>query len=199
MYLNIRGVSWWFPENRNIKKTDRVATFSIFSFCQYGRQRSSRTSGSALITAGAPRQSSPPCYFSYPHLSSYRRPPEREWRRPALSSSPAASQTVRTLSQTVKGSRPSSLRPPHTSWIAPSSSPRKTIFSPTWPTSLRASPVSWERRKPFWPTRLGPERVSWHSLAGHSPIRQPYWRWKPLCWDFSDQPPPLPFLILGFW
>jgi hypothetical protein len=116
MYLNIRGVSWWFPENRNIKKTDRVATFSIFSFCQYGRQRSSRTSGSALITAGAPWQSSPPCYFSCPHLSSYRRPPERDWRRPALSSPPPASQTVRTLSQTVKGSRPSSLQPPHTSW-----------------------------------------------------------------------------------
>jgi hypothetical protein len=60
------------------KQTDRVGTFCIFSFCQYGLQRSSRTSGSALITAGAPRQSSPPCYFSYPHLSSYRRPPERE-------------------------------------------------------------------------------------------------------------------------
>jgi hypothetical protein len=52
----VRGVSRWFPENRIIKKTDRVSTFSIFSFCQYGLQRSSRTSGRALITGGAPRQ-----------------------------------------------------------------------------------------------------------------------------------------------
>ncbi len=166
------------------KKTDRVATFSIFSFCQYGLQRSSRTSGSALITAGAPRRSSPPCYFSYPHLSSYRRPPEWEWRRPARSLPPAASQRVRTLSQTVKESRQPSLRLPHTSWIAPYSSPRKTVFSPTWPTSLRASPFSWERRKPFWPTRHGPERVSWHSLASHSPIRRQYRRWN-LCVEIS--------------
>jgi hypothetical protein len=64
--------------------------------------------------------SSPPCYFSYPHLRSYRRPPEREWGRPAHSSPPATSQTVRTLSQTVKESRPPSLWPPHMSWIAPS-------------------------------------------------------------------------------
>ncbi len=182
-----------------IKKTDIVATFCIFSFCQHGSQRSSRTSGSALITAGGPWRSSPPCYFLYPHLSSYRRTPEREWRQPALSSPLAASQTVRTLSQTVKGSRPLSLWPPHTSWIAPFSSPRKTVFSPTWPTSLRASPFSRERRKPFWPTRQGPEQVSWHSLAGHSPIRRPYRRWKPLCWDFSDRPPLPPFLILRLW
>ncbi len=48
------------------KKTDWVATFFIFSFCQYGLQRSSLTSGSALITAGAPRWSSPLCHFSSP-------------------------------------------------------------------------------------------------------------------------------------
>jgi hypothetical protein len=48
------------------KKTGIVATFSMFSFCQYGRQQPSRSSGSALITAGAPRRSSPPSYFSYP-------------------------------------------------------------------------------------------------------------------------------------
>ncbi len=159
------------------KKTVIVATFCVFSFCQYGRQRSSRTSGSALITAGAPRRSSLPRYFSYPHLSSYRRPPEREWGQPACSSPPATSQRVRTLSETVKGS----LRPPHKSWLAPSSSWRLTVFSPTWPTSLRASPFSWERHKPFWLTCQGPERVSWHSLAGHSPIQRPYRWWKPLC------------------
>ncbi len=170
----IRGVNTWFLENHNITKTVIVATFCIFSFCQYGRQRSSRTSDSALITARAPQRSSPPCYFSYPHLSSYRRPPEREWGRLALSLSQATSQTVRTMSQTVKESRLPSLRPPHTSWKAPSSSVRKTACSPTWPTSLRASPFSWELRILFWPTRHGPERVSWHSLAGHSPLRQPY-------------------------
>ncbi len=83
--IHIRGVSRWFPENLNKKKPVILATFCIFSFCQYGRQRSSLASGSALITAGAPRRSSPPCYFSYPHLSSYRRPPERELRpRPPL-------------------------------------------------------------------------------------------------------------------
>ncbi len=91
--------------NRNNKKTVILATFCIFSFCQYGRQRSSRTSGSALITAGAPRQSSPPCYFSYPHLSSYRRLPEREWRRPARTSPPSASQRVRMLSQRLSRNR----------------------------------------------------------------------------------------------
>ncbi len=148
----------------------------MLSFCQYGRQRSSRTLDSVLITAGAPRQSSLPWYFSYPHLSSYRRPPEREWGRPALSLPPAASQTVRTMSQTVKESRPPLLWPPHTSWKAPSSSLRKTACSPTWPTSLRASPFSWERRKPFWATHHGPERVSWHSLVSHSPLRRPYRR-----------------------
>ncbi len=171
----IRSVSRWFPENRNNKKTVILAPFCIFSFCQYGRQRSLCTSGSALITAGAPRRSSPPCYFSYPHLSSYRRPPEREWRRPARTSPTAASQRVSTLSQPVKELWPPSLRPPHTSWIAPSSSQGKTVFSPT---SLRASPFSWEGRKPFWPTRQGPEWFSWHSLAGHSPIQRPYRRWK---------------------
>ncbi len=103
------------------KNTVIVATFFVFGFCQYGHQRSSRISGSALITVEAPRWSSPPYYFSYPHLSSYRRPPEREWGRPARSSPLAASQTVRTLSQTVKES-------PHTFRIARSSSPRKTIF-----------------------------------------------------------------------
>ncbi len=73
---------------------------------------------------------------------------------------------------------------------------KENRFSPTWPTSLRASPFSWERRKLFWPTRHGPEKVSWHSLASHSPIWRPYRRCKLLCWDFSD-PPPLPlFLIL---
>ncbi len=72
-----------------------------------------------------------------------------------------------------------------------------SFFSPIWPTSLRASPFSWERRKPFWPTRQGLERVSWHSLTGHSQIRQPYRRWKPWCWDFSDRLPP--FLILRLW
>ncbi len=60
-----------------IKKTVIVSTFCIFSFCQYGRQRSSRTSSGSALTAGAPRRSSPPCYFSYAHLSSYWRPPER--------------------------------------------------------------------------------------------------------------------------
>ncbi len=113
--------------NRNIKKTVIVTTFGIFSFCQYGRQRSSRTSGSALVTTGPPRRSSPLCYFSYPPPSPSRRPLEREWRQPALSSPPAASQTVRTLSKIVKESRLSLLRPPQTSWIAPSSIPRKTI------------------------------------------------------------------------
>ncbi len=169
---DVRGVNTWFPENPNNKKTVLVATFCMFSFCQYDSQRSSRTSDSALITAGAPRRSSLPCYFSYLHPISSRRPAEREWGRPALSSPPAASQTVRTMSQTVKESRPPSLRPPHTSWKAPSSSLRKTACSPTWPTSLRASPFSWERRKPFWPTFHGPERVSWHSLACHSPLRR---------------------------
>jgi hypothetical protein len=172
-------------------------TFCIFCFCQYGRQRSSRTSGSTLITAGALRRSSPPRYFSYPPPSPSRRPPEREWRRPALSLPPAASQTVRTLSETIKESQPPSLRPPDTSWIVPSSSPLKTICYHIWLTSLRASPFSWERRKPFWPTRHRPERVSWHSLAGHSPLRRRYRRWKLLWWDFSDPPPPPPFLLLS--
>ncbi len=152
-------------------------------------------SGSALITAGAPRRSAPPCYFSYPYISSSRRPPERERGRPACFLPPAASQTVRTMSQTVQESWPPSLRPPHTSWNDPSSSPRKIACSPTWPTSLKASPFSWERRRPFWPTRHGPERVSWHSLASHSPLQRSYRRWKLLWWDFSD--PPLPqFLLL---
>ncbi len=157
-------------------------TFCIFSFCQYGRQRSSHTSGSALVTARAPQWSSPPGYFSYPHPISSRRPPEGEWGQPALSSSSAASQTVRTMSQAVKESLPPSLQPPHTSWKTPLSSPRKTACSPTWPTSLRASLFSWERRKRFWPTHHGPEQVSWHSLGGHSPLRRPYRRWKPLWW-----------------
>ncbi len=170
----VRGVNTWFPENHNIQKTVIVATFCIFSFCQYGRQRPLRTLESALITAEAPRRSSPPWYFSYPHLSSYRRPPEREWGRPALSLPPAASQRVRTMSQTVKESWQPLLRLPHTSWKAPSSSLRKTACSPTWPTSLRASPFSWEQRKPFWPTHHGPERVSWHSLVFHSPLWRPY-------------------------
>ncbi len=71
-----------------IKQTVGVATFCVFSFCQYGSQRSSCISGSALITAGAPRRSWPPCYFSYPHPSSSRRPSEREWGRPARSLPP---------------------------------------------------------------------------------------------------------------
>ncbi len=75
-------------------------------FSQYCHQRCSRTPGSALISARAPQQSSLPCYCLYPHPSPSRRPPEREWSRPARSSSPAASQTVRTLSKTVEESRP---------------------------------------------------------------------------------------------
>ncbi len=74
-------------------------------------------------------------FLAHPHLSSSRRPPEWEWGRLACSSPPAASQTVSTLSQTVKESRLPSLWPPHRSRIAP---PRKTIFSPTCPTSFRA-------------------------------------------------------------
>ncbi len=33
IHRDVRSVSRWFPENRNIKKTERVSTFSIFSFC----------------------------------------------------------------------------------------------------------------------------------------------------------------------
>ncbi len=62
-----------------IKKTVIVTTFCIFSFCQYGCQRSSRTSGSSLFTAGALWQSLLLGYFSYPHLTASRRPPELEW------------------------------------------------------------------------------------------------------------------------
>ncbi len=60
-----------------------------------------------------------------------------------------------------------------------------------------ALPFSWEQRKWFWQTCHGPEWVSWHSLASHSPLRQPYRRWKPLWWDFSDSPPPPSFLLLS--
>ncbi len=40
----------------------------------------------------------------------------------------------------------------------------------------------------------GPERVSWHSLNDHSPLRRRSQQWTPSRWDFSDPPPPLPFL-----
>jgi hypothetical protein len=92
------------------------AIFTHFRQCSYYHWRAS--------------VSSPPCYFSYPHPKSFRRPPEWEWGRPTRSLPPAPSQTVGTLSQTVKELRPPSLQPPHMSWIAPSSSPRKTFFSP---------------------------------------------------------------------
>jgi hypothetical protein len=74
-----------------IRKTVIVMTFCIFSFCQHGRQQSSCTSGSALITAEGPLRISPPCYFSYPPPRPFRRPPERECSRPARSSPLAAS------------------------------------------------------------------------------------------------------------
>ncbi len=196
--LLLRGVKI----SRKSQKTVTVVTFCIFSFCLYGRQRSSRTSGSTLITAGAPRRSSPLRYFSYPHPSPSRRPTEQEW---GLLSENGAGQLAlrpRRLSNSenvVKDCQriaAPSLRPSHTSWISPSS-PRKTVCSHTWWTSLRPLPFSWERHKPFWLTRHGPERISWHSRAGHSPFRQRFWRWKPLRWDFSDLPPPPPFLLLS--
>ncbi len=158
------------------KKMIIVRLFSVLSFSQYGRRRSSRASGSALITAGAPWRSSPPCYFSYPCLSTSRRPPEWEWGRPARSSPPAASQRVRKLSKTVKEPWLPSLWTPCKSWIAPSSSQRKTVWSPTLANFFESFRLSWERREPFWPTCHGPEWVSWHSLAGHFPFRRPYWQ-----------------------
>ncbi len=166
----------WIHDFRkiSIKKTIKVRLLSVFSFSQYGRWRSSRTSGSALITAGVPWWSSLPRYFSYPPLSASRRPPEWEWSRPARSSPLDASQRVRMLFKTVKEARPPALRPPCTSWIAPSSSQRKTVWPPTLADFFESFRLFWERREPFWPTRHGPERVSWHFLAGHSPFWRPY-------------------------
>ncbi len=145
-------------------------------------------------------------------------PPERlgEVRRRSISCTPIPSLLGGLLSKNEDGQLALCLRPPLKQWerclrlsknrghhrFGRLTRPElllhlqgETIYSPTWPTSLRASPFSCEQRKPFWPTHHGPEQVSWHSLAGHFPLPRPYRRWKPLWWDFSD-PPPLPFLLL---
>ncbi len=125
-----------------------------------------------------------------PHPSSSRRPPEWEWGRPAHSSPLAASQTVRTLSQTVKESRP-----PHTFWITPSSSPRKTVFHP--PGRL------------LWELRHSHESGVNHSGRHFMGLREFSDILSAVIVQFSRhigdgslcvaRPPPPPFLLLHLW
>ncbi len=77
--------------------------------------------------------------FFLPPPAPSGRPPDWGWGRPACFSAPANPPTVRTLSEMVKKPWRSSLWLPGTFWIAPSSSPHKTVWSLSWPTS-------WERQ-----------------------------------------------------
>ncbi len=89
----------------------------------YFLQRSSYCrSASAKFTA-AP--------FFVPPQAPTGRPPDWGW---CLLFAPTDPPTVRTLSEMVKKPRRSSLWSPGIFWIAPSSSPRKAVWSLSWPT-----------------------------------------------------------------
>ncbi len=167
-----------------------MAASDLHALQTYGRQRSSHTSDSALITAGAPRRRLPLCYFSYPHPISSRRPPEREWGRPALSSSPGHLSNSENDVSDCQGIA--------ATIASAASHVLKSSFFISKEDRLFIHLADFFKSLPFsWPKRHGPERVSWDSVASHSPLRWPYRQRKPLWWDFSDPPQPPSFLLLS--
>ncbi len=96
--------------------------------------------------------------------------------------------------QDGKKPRRSSLWSPATFWIAPSSSPRKAVWSFSWLTSWKQQIVMRSVMN-LLSQHNGPEQVSWHSLDDHSPLQRQSRRWTLSQCDFSDLPPTLPFLL----
>ncbi len=105
----------------------------------------------------------PECRFGDVHRCAIFRTPssslwEASWlkMRPVSLLSPLADPpTVRTKSKMVKKPRQSLLRSPVTFWIAPSSSPCKSVWSLSWPTS-------WERQIVV---KSGVNRLSRHVMG----------------------------------
>ncbi len=93
---------------------------------------------------------------------------------------PADSPTVRTLTKMVKKQWQLLLRPPCTSWFAPSST-RKAVWSPNWQTFLSCRSL-WRVE---W-TILVEKSWAWASFLMLSDwwfsLPQRYLRWKPLRW-----------------
>ncbi len=95
----------------------------------YFLQRSSYCRSGAAKFAAAPFLVPPPAHTG--------RPPDWGWCQLAWFLPPADPPTLRTLSEMVKKLWWSSLWSPGTFWIAPSSSPRKAVWSLSWLTSWK--------------------------------------------------------------
>ncbi len=95
----------------------------------YFLQRSSYCQSTSVTFSAMPFFVPPPAHTG--------RPPDWVWCRLPCYLPPADPPTLRTLSKMVKNLWWSSLWLPGTFWIAPSSSPCKTVWSLSWPTSWK--------------------------------------------------------------
>ncbi len=93
----------------------------------------------ALVSPWGALAKSAAVRFLIPLQAPPRRSPGLGWGWLSRSWPPANSLTVRTLSKMVKKLQYLLLRMSRMSILAPSSSPSKVVWSPTWPSSLRVA------------------------------------------------------------